>query len=189
MKKRKSKTNPQFKRSRNETMNSNARYWYRVEDQRDGEMQEVFEWRGLMLGKRLGHGISRCTYEYIGPGAKRGEWVVKMESSDKDGRFQNVTEWNIWDDVKDTPRLARWFAPCINISPCGSILIMARTKQRSFSQYPKRIPAFFNDQQYRNFGWIGNQLVCHDYGIIGWERIERTRKGLVKADWYGDWTA
>jgi len=28
---------------------------------------------------------------------------------------------------------------------------------------PDKIPAFFTDVKPDNWGWIGNQLVCHDY--------------------------
>lgn len=186
MRRKAKKNDHQFKPSRNKTMSGSSAYWYRVLDQRDAWMQEGFAWRNLFIGKRLGHGVDRCTYEYIGPGARDGEWIVKIEETEKDGRFQNVNEWNIWEDVKGDARHARWFAPCHAISPCGTLLIMSRTRQRSFSQYPARIPAFFNDLQYRNFGWIGQRFVCHDYGILGWNAMQKMKNGLVKADWYGD---
>ena len=48
-------------------------------------------------------------------------------------------------------------------------LIMMQRKTEEFSKkekkLPKKIPNYFTDVKQSNFGWIGNQLVCHDYSF------------------------
>ena len=107
--------------------------------------------------------------ELIYQGMSRAVWssevltdcVVKVE--DRCGYFQNVVEWETWQRVKDTD-FARWFAPCRWISPSGSILVMERTRPAGDAQYPEKMPVFLSDFKRRNFGMLGGQLVCHDYG-------------------------
>lgn len=108
--------------------------------------------------------------------------VVKIETVTQS--FQNVNEWTTWQSVRNTI-WADWFAPCIEISPCGTVMLQRKTKPKAISKYPSKIPNFFTDTKYANYGFIGNRFVCHDYGV----RL-LIENGLTKrmktADWWGD---
>ncbi|MES2262099.1 MAG: hypothetical protein V4724_26560 [Pseudomonadota bacterium] len=104
--------------------------------------------------------------------------VVKVE--DRRAYFQNVVEWETWQRVKDTP-LARWFAPCRWISPSGSILVMERTRAAGDEQYPEKMPAFC-DFKRRNYGMLGANLVCHDYGTNMLFEYGMTKR-MIRANW------
>ena len=107
--------------------------------------------------------------ELIYQGMSRAVWssevlmdcVVKVE--DRSGYFQNIVEWETWQRVKDTD-YAKWFAPCRWISPNGTVLVMERTRPAGDAQYPDKMPAFLCDFKRRNYGMLGELLVCHDYG-------------------------
>lgn len=130
----------------------------------------------MLTGKRLGGGMSREVYECeLFP-----DCVVKVE--DSAGFFQNVIEWETWSRVRGTA-YERWFAPCRWISPNGSILIMARTTELREHELPKRMPVFLTDFKRQNYGRLGRQVVCHDYGTnLMFERgmTKRTRS----ASWW-----
>lgn len=108
----------------------------------------------LVCGDYLGGGLSRQVYEF----ALHPKWVIKFEVGDQ---FQNIMEWQVWQDVAGT-RWNKWFAPCVTISPCGTILVMGRTTP--VKKLQARMPSFFEDIKLINFGTIDDQLVCHDYG-------------------------
>lgn len=131
------------------------------------------EFSDLVLGKILGHGISRNVYECkFDPTI-----VIKHEVG---SGFQNVTEWKIWEEVQYTP-MAKWFAPCLYISPNGLWMVQKRVSFMDHDKYPKRIPEFLNDIKYSNYGKIGKSFVCFDYGTI---KTIRTRSlKLKKVDW------
>ena len=110
-----------------------------------------------VVGDVIGRGSNRVVYACtINP-----VWVFKVEEGA--GDFQNVTEWLIWSRVSDTP-LAKWFAPCHYISPNGLILVQSRTILARPKEYADRMPVFFTDFKRSNYGILGKQLVCHDYG-------------------------
>jgi hypothetical protein len=108
--------------------------------------------------------------ELIAKGSARVVWsskaipdcVIKIE--DVAQSFQNVNEWELWNDVKDTPDVAKWLAPCRWISPDGSILLMERTTVPSKRRYPDRLPKFLTDTKFQNYGLMKGRFVCHDYG-------------------------
>lgn len=132
----------------------------------------------LCMGKKLGRGASREVFEW----RPNMDYVVKVELANHS--FSNAMEWDVWHRVKET-KVAKWFAPCIAISPCGTILLQKRTDLRAEELYPKRIPKFFTDTKYGNFGFIDDQLVCHDYGIN--LLIEHGMKErMKKADWWSE---
>lgn len=112
----------------------------------------------MFCGDLIGEGSARAVYQY----RMNSNWVVKVESGVSS--FQNIMEWETWARIMETEH-AKWFAPCRYISPCGNVLIQQKTAYRGRSDYPLKIPAFFTDTKYDNFGFIGKQLVCHDYGI------------------------
>lgn len=134
----------------------------------------------LFLGKRLGGGMSRqvylCRQDHTA--------VIKVEA--QSGRFQNVLEWEVWQTVKET-KLKKYFAPCIAISDCGTILIQKRADPLRKEEYPKKIPVFFGDTKYQNFGKIGKQFVCIDYGTAHIPALNKnlTNK-LKKADFWDE---
>lgn len=127
-------------------------------------------------GDFLGNGVSRHVYTF---GVDKS-LVIKMEEEDN---FQNILEWNVWNHVKGTD-LAKWFAPVEYISPCGKVLLQKKTKPfRSDNQLPDRIPSFFTDTKLDNWGLLGRQAVCHDYGYH--LLLERGMKARTKkACWW-----
>ena len=134
----------------------------------------------LMCGKWLGGGIGRGVYVLgVDPSL-----VIKVETVGRS--FQNVTEWEVWDDLvrADTDAMD-WFAPCHYISPCGTILIQARTTPLAKSQAPKKVPAFFTDLKYQNFGMYDGRVVAHDYGFHKFVALGSKCK-LQRAQWYDD---
>lgn len=124
----------------------------------------------------------------IGSGMSRRVWtspllpdrVVKTEEDSR--RFQNVFEWETWNQVKDT-KWARWFAPCVTISACGSVLIMERTTRPTEKQFADRMPVFLTDFKRENYGMLKGRLVCHDYGTNVLMQTGLNDR-LKKAEWW-----
>lgn len=130
-----------------------------------------------LIGKQIGRGMSRTVYAFkLNP-----DLVVKVEEDTES--FQNVREWEYWNEMKDSP-VAKWLAPCLYISPCGSVLIQSRVLSLDRSKYPKKIPHFFTDTKYNNFGLYKGKFVCMDYGNIPFAKGVTSK--MVKADWWGD---
>jgi hypothetical protein len=109
----------------------------------------------ILCTNQLGKGISRTVYS----SEILDDCVIKIE--DSAGFFQNIAEWTVWDIVKDTKH-AKWFAPCVAISPCGSILVQKKTI--ASLKYPKKLPGFLDDTSTENYGTYDGRFVCHDYG-------------------------
>lgn len=132
----------------------------------------------LVAGDRIGFGMSREVYEY----ELDRSLVIKLEMGAK--RFQNVKEWEFWEEVSMTP-WAKWFAPCVEISPSGLFLIQKRTTPAPKHKFPDKIPAFLSDLKYSNFGLLvekgQERLVCHDYGSL--VLTNGFSKKMKKADW------
>ena len=126
----------------------------------------------MLCDKKIGFGMSREVYSSL----LFPDWVIKVE--DESGKFQNVSEANTWQRVKDTP-FAKWFAPVVAISPCGGILIQKRTT--AALNYPKKLPLFLGDHKTSNYGMYEGKFVCHDYGydwFIKHGLTNRTREVL-----------
>lgn len=134
----------------------------------------LYDWMNAALGQKLGGGIGRKVFVYgLNP-----KFVVKVEQQG----FQNVIEWEMWKTVKNTP-YARWFAPAVEISGLGTILLMERTLPAPRAKYPSRLPEFLGDCKYSNYGLLRGRIVCHDYGLMSLATnglSKRTRK----ADWW-----
>lgn len=131
----------------------------------------------MLIGKQLGRGMSRTVYAFkLNP-----DLVIKVEEGRES--FQNVREWEYWHEMKDSP-VARWLAPCLYISPCGTVLVQGRVHGLDHSKYPKKIPHFFTDTKYNNFGLYKGRFVCMDYGNIPFAKGVTSK--IVKADWWGD---
>lgn len=119
---------------------------------------ELFD---AILGDFIGSGCSREVFQH--PYEKN--WVVKVENGGMSG--DNFSEYNVWQSVKYTEN-AKWFAPCEYISPNGMILIQRKTSPlygATKNKIPEKIPWFFTDLHCKNFGWIGKQMVAHDYAF------------------------
>lgn len=117
----------------------------------------------LLCGELIGRGMSRQVFACH----LRDDLVVKSETGH--GNFQNVTEWQVWQAVRDTP-MAIHFAPCHSISPCGAVLIQSRTRPAGMDEFPRLMPAFLTDFKRTNYGVIvgkkgERKFVCHDYGL------------------------
>lgn len=133
----------------------------------------------MLCGRRLGEGTYRTVYEY---NLQPEKYVVKTENNSTNS---NIAEYIIWDEVQGlTNELAwvkEWFAPIKYCSPNGKIIIMERTRECPDKKRPDKVPEFFMDVKYNNFGWIGNKFVCHDYGFIF--RFLKYEKKFQKAVW------
>lgn len=133
----------------------------------------------LMCLQLLGTGMSRQVYTCT---LNPSEWVVKVEM-EATGYFQNVSEYLVWQSVKDAKSIADWFAPIHNISDSGHWMIQARTTSVREEELPERVPRFFTDLKISNWGWYQGRVVCHDYG-----RSLVTENGITahmrKADWW-----
>lgn len=152
------------------------------------------ELEGLFLGQKVGEGMSRSVYllnepdtwgrhKLTGgalPSPSSAKFVVKVEDP-KQGMFQNVSEWQVWEYVRSTP-MEKWFAPCKAISPCGLYLIQSRVEPLRKADLPAKMPAFLSDLKRENFGMLGKRLVCSDYGLVIYA-IRSASKRLVKANW------
>jgi len=136
------------------------------------------EFVNMICGKYIGGGSTRMVYEYrLDP-----RYVVKVEYAE--ATFgDNIIEWRIWDNVKHTTDGTKdWFAECLHISPNGRILVQRRTNPlhtKHENKLPEKIPAWFTDIKRDNFGWIGNQVVCHDYAYC----LERFGYFALKNKW------
>ena len=142
----------------------------------DRETQYV-DLQEMLLGEILGIGIHRKTGVFKpNPGL-----VIKCATERPN---INVLEEEVWMMAEETS-IAKWFAPCVSISPCGIFLLQKRVEHRPKSEYPKTVPAFFGDLKYKNFGWLDGQFVCCDYaGFISTSMTHKWSSRMKKADWW-----
>ncbi len=135
----------------------------------------------FLCGKLLGTGCSREVYEYGG----NGEFVVKIEVNSSD-MFQNVMEYNFWQDTRAHPSMQKWIAPCLRISPHGIYMIQERTTPVTLKELEKRIkkvPVWCADLKVSNWGKLPNgRIVCHDYGTHA--AAGHASQRLQKAHWW-----
>ena len=131
-----------------------------------------------ICGHYIGSGSYRSVFDYN----LDDRYVVKIEPCNTNC---NMVEYMIWDEVKglinNLEWVKKWFAPVKWISPNGRILIMRKTTQKPNKKMPEKIPAFLWDIRADNFGWIGKNFVCHDYGQF-YNMIHYPKK-MVKAKW------
>ena len=140
-----------------------------------------YDFIAAFLGKKLGSGCYRSVYDYnLG---RDKDYVIKIEPG-----FSNCNhnEAQTWSEVSYfTGKLEwvkKWFAPVKWISPNGKVLCMEKTiPEHKKLKRPDMVPAFLNDFKYDNFGWIGNDFVCHDYGQL-WNMTNYTSK-KIKVNW------
>lgn len=133
------------------------------------------EFFNLFCGDLLGEGIHRKVFEH------RFDQTVVIKCEQSHSTFANVREWKLWDECRDYKPVADWLAPCIDISPMGTILLQRRVVPFSRRDpLPEKIPDWVLDVKPQNWGWLDNRPVVHDYTNM------RTtiNKKLVVPDWY-----
>lgn len=119
----------------------------------------LYEFLRCMTGDLIGEGC----YRYVFDNPFNKKQVIKIDMGETNS---NTIEWDLWNTIKLIPDLAKWFAPCIKMSPCGRVLIMEKADtSKGIDAYPKKIPSFFMDIKTQNFGFINTKLVCIDYGL------------------------
>ena len=124
-------------------------------------------------GTPLGYGIGRQVYEH----RHDPSLVIKIEYASNS--FQNVLEYEAWQYVKETIH-AKHFAPCVYISPCGTVLIQKKTDKAK--KYPDRLPVFLTDTKRANYGVYKGHFCCHDYGFTNLMTTGLTKR-TRKIDW------
>lgn len=132
-----------------------------------------------IIGKPLGEGLSRNVFEYnLNP----EKYVIKLETTNYRSNASEIILWNEIQGLKGPLSWVKdWFAPILWHSPNSLVLVMERTYQDPNRKKPDRIPSFFQDVAERNFGWLNNKFVCHDYGSI-YGFIKYSNK-FKKANW------
>lgn len=109
-----------------------------------------------VFGEYIGTGLHRVVFAHPEYPKK---WVVKV---DVGNRNANIIEEEVWSYAKDT-KLAKWFAPVAELSAGGRLLLQRRCTALERSKYPKKIPDFFTDLKYSNWGMLDGRPVCLDY--------------------------
>lgn len=132
----------------------------------------------LFAGEKLGTGSARSVYAF----RFDSKYVLKIE--EPSGSFQNVKEWEIWNEVKENKELKKWFAPCLSISPCGMVLLQRRVMPAYPRDYPKKIPKPFGDLKHQNYGMMEGRFVCCDYGTF--ISSNGVSSGWKKAAWWNE---
>lgn len=137
-----------------------------------------FRWREahwMLCGAKIGEGAARKVYHC----RTNVNYVVKIETRAQS--FQNIAEFETWEWVQSGP-LAKWFAPCEFISPCGLILMQRKVEPVRIAELPKRLPSFLCDLKSENFGIMDGRFVCCDYGTVP-SSIKSASRKLVPARW------
>jgi len=151
------------------------------------------ELEGLFQGTLARDLLNLCTGEFLGCGNGRTvcvfapdtSLVIKFEHAARS--FQNILEWETWERVEECKNIACWFAPCVRISDCGTVLLQKRTEPLPDKLVPRMVPQFFTDLKRANWGLYKHKPVCHDYGKHLLMEVGMTTK-LRKADWWDDAT-
>lgn len=127
----------------------------------------------LLCGDKLGEGVARTVFA-----CKFDEaLVVKVEKDPY--QFQNAAEWRIWQECQYYRKAADWLAPCVAISPRGSIMLQRRVDPAPAHLLPAMLPAFIRDVKPSHFGFYQGRLVCCDYALTD----STLPMKLKKADW------
>lgn len=129
-------------------------------------------------GTIIGKGATRRVYEFK---HDPGNFVVKIAKLDY--IESNMIECRVWQEVRWVDHLAKWLAPVEWTTRDYQILIQRRVDfSKPRDQYPDRVPHFFMDLAYENYGWIGDQFVCADYGSSVFTNGFTRR--MVRAEWH-----
>lgn len=136
--------------------------------------KELFE---FTCGELLGYGIHRAVFVYN----PDPTCVIKYQYVPS---FQNVREWDLWNDLEHNDEIRKWLAPCVRISENGIWLVQKRTKlvPKGYKM-PERVPRFMTDIKQANFGIYKGRLVSHDYAnhlCVNYA----ISKAMKKAEWF-----
>lgn len=136
---------------------------------------------GMVCGERLGNGMSREVYVY----RPDPTLVIKIETG---GWHQNVQESTVWDRVKFVDGISEWFAPVVQLSAYGQILLQKRTEPATV--FPDKIPAFLTDCKPGNFGMLNGKFVAHDYAnhLLMEKGMTKRMRTMKWANRFGDCT-
>jgi hypothetical protein len=137
-----------------------------------GEMGDI------LLGRRLGYGAYRQVYQCT----LDESLVIKVANSNY-SRTHNILEYHLWFEVYST-KYAAWLAPCVSISSKGKYLIQKRVDAVPKMEYQKRVPEWFTDLKYGNFGLYLGRFVCCDYAGLKWDTGMSSK--TVVAQWWSD---
>ena len=132
----------------------------------------------ITFGKHIGQGCTRTVFEMEYDKTK----VIKKAINEQ-GKRDNIIEYEVWNQIKWTD-YKKWFAPIYEVSEHGDYLIMDRAIVRDKDKYPKRIPTFFHDTKYKNYGFIKGNFVIVDYASIGF--VDGLNKRMKNANWWGE---
>lgn len=127
----------------------------------------------LFAGELLGEGIHRKVFAH----RQDPELVIKVEQDA--GCFSNIGEWDAWmawGDAREGQRLA----PCVALSPRGSVLLQRRVHPLRPEELPDQLPSFLTDIKVSNFGLYKGRVVCCDYGSL----ITTLNNRMRKAHWH-----
>ena len=135
------------------------------------------------FGKLLGEGVARKVYVYD----PVPTLVVKVQTrlSYKDRDYQNIAEFDLWEEAKGTP-LEKWMAPIYWLSRDGRYLLQDRCDPCPFDRIPLKVPKVFEDCHEGNFGLLKGKPVLIDFGRNRAHRLAVNAKGMrkVEADFY-----
>lgn len=135
------------------------------------------EFFNLVCGNLLGEGTSRFVFEY----KIDKRYVVKIDCSNVSA---NNLEWQIWHEIAYVEKMKRWFAPIGTMTTCGRVMLQRRCKTGiPYDEYPKKIPDFFTDLKYENWGMLDGKMVCFDYASTKLLDFKFDYK-LVPAKWW-----
>lgn len=135
------------------------------------------EFFNFTCGELLGSGTSRFVFEYR-PDKK---YVVKIDCSNV---MSNNMEWQIWHEIQFIDKLQIWFAPVTSMSTSGRVMLQRRCKTGiPYNQYHLKIPDFFTDLKYENWGMLNGKMVCFDYASTKFLDLSMNYK-LVSAKWW-----
>lgn len=116
-------------------------------------MKEFLE---CFVGQRIASGTCRDVFEC----RLNNEFVIKVQ---KEYGTQNAVEYATWELHKAYPKVAKWLAPVVMRSSSMRVIVQKRTVP--MLKAPKKLPNFLSDRKVQNYGLIGTQVVCHDYGL------------------------
>ena len=126
------------------------------------EPEQISAALSMLCGKQIGlPGLSRTVYAM----RYNDDYVVKFERADSDA-FQNVIEFRAWNFIMHNDKLSKFFAPCMDISRCGRVLIQARTQPLPDDIELVDMPSIITDYKKMNWGMFMGQPVLHDYGLL-----------------------
>lgn len=139
-----------------------------------------YDLMNMFVGELIGSGAYRNVYA----SARKRSEVIKIEQGSR--CFSNIRENDLWWNVINRDDLNKWFAPVVDISPAGTVLIMKRTMPVAMSEMPKKIPNFFSDLKIENWGRYKGRIVCHDYGNTLALGKGTNNWKMKKAEWWSE---